>query len=113
MRRGQASLTVLLALTCAPLAYAGNFPGEQPAYAREVGQEQKFYYGSSGGADGQVEYICRAFSGTTGSDATSSSVWQVQRFTYNSGGQLTEIEFAGDDDAYTQICDNRVSLNYD
>ena len=103
---------LLLVLAVPTLAWAGNFPGEQPAYIREVGLEQKFFYGTSGNADGQVEYICRAFAGTTGSDDTSSSVWQVQRFTYGTNG-ITDIEFAGDDDAFNQICDNRASLNYD
>ena len=113
MRRGQASLILLLALTCAPLAFAGNFPGEQPVYAREVGQEQLFFYGTSGGANGQIEYICRAFSGTTGSDDPTTSVWQVEKLSYNSDGQITSIELAGDDEAYNQVCANRASLNYD
>lgn len=104
---------LFLLLSMPSVAFAGNFPGEQPVYAREVGSEQHFYYGTSGNANGQIEYICRAFSGTIGSDSTASSVWQVQRFTYNSSGQITDIEFAGDDDAYTNICDNRTTLDYD
>lgn len=117
MRRGLAArhglLMLLLGLSSPPVVSAGNFPGEQPVYAREVGLEQHFFYGTSGGANDKIEYICKAFSGTTGSDSTASSVWQVQRFSYNSDGQITDIEFAGDDDAYNQICDNRSSLNYD
>ena len=96
-----------------PLVFAGKGVGEDAAYAREMGFEQRFYYGSSGGALDKIEYICRAFPGTTGSGNTASSVWQVQRFTYNAGGQITEIEFAGDDDAFNQVCDNRTSLDYD
>ena len=107
------TLSLMLGLSRLSVAWAGNFPGEQPAYIREVGLEQHFFYGTSGGALDQIEYICRAFAGTIGSDDTSSSVWQVQRFTYNSGGQITDIEFAGDDDAYTNSCASRSSLNYD
>ena len=116
MRRGLAGLTLTLltlSLASAPAAYSNQFPGETPTYAREVGQEQHFFYGSSGGATDQIEYICKAFAGTSGSDDLTSSVWQVVRFSYNVGGQITDIEYAGDDDGYNQICDNRASLNYD
>ena len=102
----------LLALT-APPSNAGPFAGETSVYARESGFEAHFFYGSSGGATDQIEYICRAFPGTNGSDDLTSSVWQVQRFTYNAGGQITDIEFAGDNDAFDQQCSGRTSLNYD
>ena len=92
---------------------AGKGVGEDAAYAREMGFESRFFYVSGGNGDGQGEYICRALPGTTGSDATSSAVWQVQRFYYNSSNLLTRISFAGDDDAYASICDNRTSLSYD
>ena len=108
-----AGLTLGLLVLTAPPSQAGPFVGETSVYARESGFEQHFFYGSTGGATDQIEYICRAFPGTTGSDSTASSVWQVQRFSYNAGGQITDIEFAGDNDAFDQVCDNRASLNYD
>ena len=104
---------LFLALTVPQPLHAANFPGEQPTYARETGFEQRFFYKSGGDGDGQIEYLCRAFPGTTGSDSTAAAVWQVQRFTYDSSSRISTIAFAGDDDAYTQICDNRASLNYD
>ena len=107
-------IIVALCLWLLPtVAFAGKGMGEDLSYSRKVGFEAAFFYGSSGGANNQVEYICRAFPGTTGSDSTASSVWQVQRFTYNASGQVTNIEFAGDDDAFTNVCDNRTSLDYD
>lgn len=93
-------------------AQGAGFPGEQPTYARETGFEMRFFYVSGGNGDGQIEYICQAFPGTTGSDSTAASVWQVKRFTYDSSNRVSTIAFAGDDDAYTQICDNRTSLDY-
>lgn len=110
MRRVVLSLAFFLVT---PGVWAGNFPGEQPTYSRKQGQEIKLFYGSSGGADGQVEYICKAFPGTNGSDSTASSVWQVARLTYDADANVTDVEYAGDDDAYNQICDNRSALNYD
>ena len=95
-----------------PLAYAGKGVGEDAAYAREMGMEQRFFYVASGDGAGQIEYICRAFAGTTLNDSTAAAVWQVQQFVYDSSNRISTIAFAGDDDAYTQICDNRVSLNY-
>ena len=95
------------------ICYAGQQVGEESSYAREMGMEQRFFYVASGNGQNQIEYICKAFPGTTGSGSTASSVWQVQRFTYNSSNQISTIAFAGDDDAYNQICDNRASLDYD
>ena len=95
-----------------PRLEAGNFPGEQPSYAREVGTVANFFYKSGGNGDGQIEYICKCFPGTTGCGTTSSAVWQVSRFTYDSSNRISIITFAAGDDAYGSICDNRASLDY-
>ena len=95
------------------IAEAGKGVGEDAAYAREMGFEQRLYYVASGDGAGQVEYICKAFPGTIGSDSTASSVWQTQRFYYDSSNRLTRISFAGDDDSYSFSCDSRTSLDYD
>ena len=93
---------------------AGKGVGEDAAYAREMGFEQRFYFVTAGSdGENQIEYICKAFPGTIGSDATSSSVWQVQRFYYDSSDRLSRISFAGDDDSYSFSCDSRTSLDYD
>lgn len=115
MRSGGLERLILLTglLASSPLAFAGQQLGENSAYAREMGFETRLFYVASGSdGENQVEYICKAFPGTTASSSTANAVWQVQRFSYNSTNQLTRISFAGDDDAYTQICDNRTSLNY-
>ena len=114
MRRGLEGLILLLLLASSPVVLAGQQIGENSAYAREMGFETRLFYvvaGSDG--ENQIEYICQAFPGTNGNDDLSSSVWKVQRFYYNSSDQLTRISFAGDDDAYTQVCTDRTSLNYD
>lgn len=93
---------------------AGKGVGEDAAYAREMGFEQRFFYvavGSDG--ENQFEYICRAFPGTTASSSTANAVWQVQRFTYDTSDRISTIAFAGDDDAYNQVCANRTTLDYD
>src|SRR3990167_3697540 len=115
MRRGWGAagfMLLSLALTVPPSLQAANFPGEQPTYARETGFEARFFYVSGGNGDGQVEYICQCFPGTNGCGNTSSSVWQIKRFTYDSSNRISTINFAGDDDAYNQVCDNRTTLDY-
>lgn len=110
-----AGLTLgLLVLTAPPsVVEAGKGVGEDAAYAREMGMEQRFFYVAAGDGIGQIQYICRSFPGTTGSDDVNDDVWQVQRFTYDSSNRLSTIAYAGDDDAYNQICANRATLNYD
>lgn len=93
-------------------AEAGKIVGEESSYAREQGVRQRFFYVASGNGESQVEYICRAFPGTTASSSTANAVWQVQRFTYDSSNRVSTIDFAGVDDAYNQVCDSRVSLTY-
>ena len=93
-------------------AYAGNFPGEQPTYAREQGLVTHLFYKSGGDGDGQTEYICKCFPGTTGCGTTSAAVWQVSRLTYDSSNRVSTISYAAGNDAYGSICDNRASLDY-
>ena len=115
MRRGLAGLTLTLltfSLASAPAASA-NSGGDTPTYAREAGFNQRFFYVAAGDGEGQIQYICRAFPGRTGSDDLTSSVWQVQRFSYDSDDRITDIEYAGDDDSFTFACSDRASLDYD
>jgi len=92
---------------------AGNFPGEQPVYGRDVGLETRLFYVAAGSdGAGKVEYVCKSFPGTTGSDDVADDVWQVMRLTYDTDDRVSTVAFAGDDDAYNQICSNRTSLNY-
>ena len=105
-------VAILIVFGVAKIAHAGQFVGETPAYAREVGFEQRFYYKSGGNGDGQIEYICKAYPGNGSNDDTSAAVWQVAKFTYDSSNRISTIAYAGDDDNYNQICDNRASLNY-
>ena len=95
-----------------PVVEAAQTIGETPTYAREVGFEQHFFYVAAGNGVGQIEYICKAYAGNGNNDDTSAAVWQVQKFTYDSSNRISTIAFAGDDDGYNQICDNRASLNY-
>ncbi|MEM4409328.1 MAG: hypothetical protein QXI19_11375 [Candidatus Caldarchaeum sp.] len=52
-------------------------------------------------------YIGRAIPGS----ATSAAVWQIMRLTF-SGGQLTALEWAGGNDLFDKIWNNRASLSY-
>ena len=115
MRRGLAGLTLTLltlSLASVPGASAANFPGEQPTYAREAGNVSHFFYKSGGDGDGQVEYICNCYPGTSGCGTESSSVWQVIKFTYDSSSRISTKTYAAGDDAYSNSCANRVSLDY-
>ena len=87
----------------------GNFPGEQPVYSRDQGRQSRLFY-VAGGSDGaeKVEYICTADSGV----ATSAARWQVTRLTYDTSDRVSTIQWAGGNDAFDQICDNRASLTY-
>ena len=82
---------VLVGLIASP-AWAGKTVGEDAAYAREVGLEQRFFYVASGNGTGQIEYICRAFPGTFLSSSTSAAVWQVVRFTYDSSNRISTFK---------------------
>ena len=102
----------LVSVLVIPSVWAGKGVGEDASYAREMGFEQRFFYGSGGNGDGQIEYICKAFPGTIGSDNTAAAVWQVQRFQYDSSARISTIAFAGDDDAFRFACDDRAALDY-
>lgn len=95
-------------LTGGSLAWAGPYVGEQPVYSRDQGWEQRYFYVASGNGVGQVEYGCEAQMNT----ATSAARWRVRRYTYDSSHRLTAVEWAGGNDAYDQVCDDRVSLAY-
>lgn len=93
-----------------PLAQAGKIVGETDTYAREQGFRQRFFYVAAGNGAGQVEYICRAFTGRT--TAVTDALWQIQQFTYDSSNRLSTILFADGDDGYDNVCNDRVSLTY-
>lgn len=92
---------------------AGKGIGEDASYTRDMEFEQRLFYVAAGNGVGQIEYICRAFPGTTGSDDVNAAVWQVKRLTYDSNHNIATMAMAGDDDAFNQVCANRASLNYD
>ena len=85
-----------------------QFVGETPSYNREVGFTQKLAYVASGNGVGQVEYQGLAYPGAV----TSAANWQIKKFTYNSSGAVTDVQWAGGSDAFGSIWDNRASLSY-
>ena len=89
-------------------AIAGPYVGEQPVYSRDQGWEDRYFYVASGNGVGQVEYHCRAQYNT----ATSAASWSVRRFTYDSSNRVSVVEWAGGNDAFNQVCDNRATLSY-
>ena len=94
------------------LAEAGKIVGETSTYAREQGFRTRLFYVASGDGAGQVEFICKTFPGLLAGNSTANAVWQVRRFTYDTSDRVSTILFAGTDDAYNQVCDDRTSLSY-
>jgi len=57
-------------------------------------------------ASATTTYIGQSSPGT----ATSASLWRIRRIT--SSGTVTTISFAGGEDKFNQVWDNRASLSY-
>lgn len=104
---------LILGLLCGSCtAWAGQQVGENSAYAREQGLRQLFFYVAAGNGTGQIQYICRSFTGDNTAGATSASIWQVSQFAYDSSNRISTILYAGGSDNFTNICDNRTTLSY-
>ena len=86
----------------------GTRLGETPGYVREVGLTQKFVKGASGNALNLLEYQGFAFPGT----ATSAALWAIRKFTYDSTGFNTDIQWAGGTDGFDNVMDNYASFTY-
>ncbi len=43
---------------------------------------------------------------------SSSSVWQIQKLSYDASGNVTKIEWAEGSDDFNKIWDNRANYNY-
>ena len=56
----------------------------------------------------QLIYIGRAKIGS----ATSAAVWQIKKVTYDSAGDVTNIQNAGGDQLFDNIWDNRTGDSY-
>jgi hypothetical protein len=104
---------VLVWLLLIGTAEAGKGMGETQVYERPIGFDQRLYYVASGDGAGQIEYQCLADPGT----ASSTSRWQIRRFTYNSSNTIATIGWAGtsaglNSDAFDKVCDSRTTYNY-
>lgn len=62
--------------------------------------------------NGNTIYSGLAESGNSGGPATSSAVWTIQKFTYDSNGHVTLIQWANGSTLNNNIWDNRASLSY-
>lgn len=69
------------------------------------GMEKIWVKGTSGGALNKIEYMGKALPGT----ATSASLWQIQKWTYDSDGFLTNIKFANGKADFSFIWDSRTT----
>lgn len=69
------------------------------------GYEKVFAKGSSGGANNKIEYLGKALPGTP----TSSKLWQIQKWTYDANGFLTNIKFAQNSADFNFIWDDRAN----
>lgn len=53
-------------------------------------------------------YLGKANIGTL----TSEAKWQIKKITYDANNNPTKIEWAGGNESFTKIWDNRTSLSY-
>ena len=58
--------------------------------------------------NGNAIYIGTALPGS----ATTATVWQVKRLTYDGSGNMTALEWADGNDDFDNVWDDRASLNY-
>ncbi len=64
--------------------------------------------GTSGGANGLIEYVCEAEPGSS----TAANVWRIKKMVYDSSGFLTQVLWADGDRTFTKIADNYASYSY-
>ena len=64
--------------------------------------------GTSGGANGKLEYLCEA----EPASATSAVVWRIRKFVYDSAGFLTQVLWADGDRKFDNVQDNYATLSY-
>lgn len=76
-----------------------------PQLNLEAGFTRAFEYNASG----YVIYEGWAVSATADK---SLALWRIARYTYDGSNRLTDIEWAEGDESFTNIWDNRASLNY-
>ena len=53
-------------------------------------------------------YLGKAEIGT----ATATAAWQIKKFAYDASSNLTSVKWAGGNEAFGGIWDNRASLSY-
>lgn len=97
-----------LLLLFATSASAGQGLGEQPTYERSAGFTLVLTYGTAGNATGLIEYIC---TGEPGRQLTHS-IWQIRRLTYNSSGDVTNVEWVEGNDHFKSTCTDLASKSY-
>lgn len=86
----------------------GKLVGEVSVYSRDQGLEERLAYVASGNGVGQVEYQGWAQPNA----AQSAAMWRIRRFTYDSSHRVTAIEWAGGDDAFNGVWNDRATLAY-
>lgn len=58
--------------------------------------------------NGKIIYLGHSIPGSLKSDP----VWRIQKFNYNSSGNLTDIKYANGENTFINIWDNRQSITY-
>ena len=64
--------------------------------------------GTSGNANGMLEYICEA----EPASLTSASVWRIRKLVYDSAGFNTQVLWASGDRKFDKIQDDYASYSY-
>lgn len=78
--------------------------GMKPILIIDGAYTQKIFFDASD----NEEYICLAKPGS----ATSAAVWQIRKLAYSATGKVNSITWAGGNDLFDKVADDRASLSY-
>lgn len=91
---------LICVLCCTQPVFAGVGAGETATYERSAGFTQVLTYGTTGNATGLVEYICAG----EPSRALAHTIWQVRKLTYDSSGNVTNVQWQDGNDLFDNDC---------
>lgn len=81
----------------------GKERNEVETYTREVGFDQYIVYSGN-----NATYICIAYPGAL----LSQAKWSIRKLAYDSNGNMTQMRYANQTDAFDKVANDYASYNY-